>query len=150
MKKYTLENIGEVKFNHQETIQIRFNDIDVLGHVNNAVQLSYCDLGKVKYFEAVKKHVIKWNEAEMVVVNLDVDFYSPIFFGDDIRIATKIYEVGNKSMKLVQVLFDDKTKKVKSICHSVMCGFDVKTNTSVLISDEWRDLIFSFETDLSN
>ena len=32
-----------VKFNHQMSVQIRFNDVDIYGHVNNAVILSYFD-----------------------------------------------------------------------------------------------------------
>ncbi|MBR0502663.1 MAG: acyl-CoA thioesterase [Paludibacteraceae bacterium] len=143
--KYTAEDIDKVVFNHQESIQIRFNDVDVLGHVNNAIQLNYFDYGKMKYFEALKKQRINWHESELVIVNLNVDFYCPVFMGDDIRVKTKVYEIGKKSVKLLQILFDEKTQTVKSVCHSVMCGFDTKTNTSVLISDEWKNLIQSFE-----
>lgn len=143
--KYTEEDIDKVVFNHQESIQIRFNDVDVLGHVNNAIQLNYFDYGKMKYFEALKKQRINWHESELVIVNLNVDFYCPVFMGDDIRVKTKVYEIGKKSVKLLQILFDEKTQTVKSVCHSVMCGFDTKTNTSVLISDEWKNLIQSFE-----
>ena len=143
--KYTAEDIDKVVFNHQESIQIRFNDVDVLGHVNNAIQLNYFDYGKMKYFETLKKQRINWHESELVIVNLNVDFYCPVFMGDDIRVKTKVYEIGKKSVKLLQILFDEKTQTVKSVCHSVMCGFDTKTNTSVLISDEWKNLIQSFE-----
>lgn len=142
---YTVDNIGEVVFNHQEDIQIRFNDVDVLGHVNNAIQLNYFDYGKMKYFETLKKRKINWQESDLVIVNLNVDFYCPVFMGDDIKVKTKVYEIGKKSVKLLQVLYDEKSRTIKSICHSVMCGFDPKTNTSVLISDEWKDLIHSFE-----
>ena len=143
--KYTAEDIDKVVFNHQESIQIRFNDVDVLGHVNNAIQLNYFDYGKMKYFEALKKQRINWHESELVIVNLNVDFYCPVFMGDDIRVKTKVYEIGKKSVKLLQILFDEKTHTVKSVCHSVMSGLDTKTNTSVLISDEWKNLIQSFE-----
>ena len=52
---HTLLDINQIEFNHQQAIQIRFNDVDVIGHVNNAVQLSYFDLGKVKYFFKASK-----------------------------------------------------------------------------------------------
>lgn len=146
--KITIENILQVKFNHEEKIQIRFNDVDLLGHVNNAVQLNYYDFGKLKYFECLKKGTIDWSEAELVIVNLNIDFFIPIFMDDDIIVKTKIHEVGNKSVKLVQMLYDQKTQKVKSICHAVMCGFDTKTSTSVVISDEWRKLIKEHEEDV--
>lgn len=144
----TIENINQVKFNHEEKIQIRFNDVDLLGHVNNAIQLNYYDYGKLKYFDSLKKEKIDWSEAELVIVNLNIDFFIPIFMDDEILVRTKIHEVGNKSVKLVQVLYDQKSGMVKSMCHAVMCGFDTKTNTSVVISDEWRSLIKSYEEDV--
>ena len=41
-------------FRHVTPIQIRFNDIDVIGHINNNAYLEYMDLGKTAYFNAVK------------------------------------------------------------------------------------------------
>ena len=32
-------------------IQIRFNDIDILGHVNNVMFGHYCDVARSDYFE---------------------------------------------------------------------------------------------------
>ena len=140
-----MTELDNIEFNHQDIIQIRFNDIDVLGHVNNAVQITYFDFGKVKYFEALKNQVIDWRGSELVMVNVNVDFFEPIFISNHIVVKTKVYEIGNKSLKLVQMIKDYETNHVKSVCRSVMCGFDPKTNKSLLISDEWRDLINRFE-----
>ena len=38
-------------FRHTLPLQLRFNDIDLLGHVNNSVYFSFYDLGKARYFE---------------------------------------------------------------------------------------------------
>lgn len=140
-----LLDIEHIEFNHQEKIQIRFNDIDVLGHVNNAIQLNYFDYGKMKYFEALKQQVIDWKGADLVMVNINVDFMRPIFISDNIFVKTKVYEIGNKSVKLAQFLYDENTGLIKSVCRSIMCGFDPKTNASLVISEEWRNLINSYE-----
>lgn len=137
-----------VKFNHQMSVQIRFNDVDIYGHVNNAVILSYFDLGKVSYFEALDKQGIGHGDMALVIVNVNVDFQAPIFMGDNIVVKTKIYEIGNKSVKLVQELYDEKTQRVKSVCRTIMCGFDPKTNASLPISDGWRRLICAYEKDV--
>lgn len=39
----------EGNFKHITPIQIRFNDIDHLGHVNNNAYFAYYDLGKERY-----------------------------------------------------------------------------------------------------
>ncbi len=40
-------------FNHRLELQIRFNDIDMFGHLNNSVYLQFFDLGKMNYFNTV-------------------------------------------------------------------------------------------------
>ena len=40
-------------FRHSIPVQLRFNDIDILGHLNNSVYFTLFDLGKTRYFEAV-------------------------------------------------------------------------------------------------
>ena len=41
-------------FKHTLPVQLRFNDIDALGHVNNSIYFTFYDLGKARYFEEVK------------------------------------------------------------------------------------------------
>ena len=50
-------------FRHTLPLQLRFNDIDLLGHVNNSVYFSFYDLGKARYFETVKAQNIDWKKA---------------------------------------------------------------------------------------
>ena len=64
----------EIKFNHTLPIQLRFNDVDKFGHVNNTVYFSFYDLGKASYFETVKGKEIDWKDADIVIYDKDKDF----------------------------------------------------------------------------
>lgn len=143
-------DINTVSFRHELPIQVRFNDVDILGHVNNSVVISYFDLGKVAYFEALGHRNVRTDEGGLVIVNVNVDFMSPIFMDDDLVVKSKIFQIGNKSLKLLQVIFDKKSQRIKSVCRTVMCGFDPKANTSFPIKEEWRDMIAAFEPELRN
>ena len=46
----------DIKFNHTLPIQLRFNDVDKFGHVNNTIYFSFYDLGKTEYFASVCPH----------------------------------------------------------------------------------------------
>lgn len=37
-------------YRHHQPIQLRFNDIDMLGHVNNTLYFEYMDMAKTRYF----------------------------------------------------------------------------------------------------
>ena len=68
----------EIHFNHTLPIQLRFNDVDKFGHVNNTVYFSFYDLGKTEYFASVCPHV-DWEKDGIVVVHIEADFLSQIY-----------------------------------------------------------------------
>ena len=137
-------------FRHSYPLQLRFNDIDSLGHVNNSVYFTFYDLGKSRYFEAVKKQSIDWRKADVVIANVNADFLSPIYSYEQVAVETCCIEIGNRSFKLMQRIFNTTTGEVKGTCRTIMVGFDVEAGVSAPISDEWKDAIRQFEgSDLS-
>jgi acyl-CoA thioester hydrolase len=52
-------------------VQIRFADVDKLGHVNNAVYLSYIEVARMDFFkEAGGK--IDWNKKGVIVGRIEI------------------------------------------------------------------------------
>ncbi len=66
---------------HTTPIQIRFNDVDQMGHVNNAVIMEYLDLGKDAFFSGHGLSPTK-SDFTVMVVHYDVDFKGPYPGGD--------------------------------------------------------------------
>ena len=137
--------MAKIKFNHTTPIQLRFNDFDALGHVNNSVYFSFYDLGKTSYFNEVMPEVSISKEIGVVIANIQVSFLLPVFPEEKVAVETAVVEIGNKSFKLLQQLIDIDTKEVKCVCHTVMVCYDAKTKTSHLISDEWKKAMADFE-----
>lgn len=137
--------MDNTKFNHTIPIQLRFNDFDVLGHVNNSVYFSFYDLGKTAYFNEVLPALTTSKEVGVVIANIQVSFLLPIYPEESVAVQTAVVEIGDKSFKLLQQLIDTDTNEVKCICHTVMVGFDAKAKITRTISDEWRTAIAEFE-----
>lgn len=137
-----MENIT---FKHIAPIQLRFNDFDALGHVNNSVYLSFFDLGKTSYFMQVLPDVQLNREVGIVIADIHVSFLLPVYPGENVAVETAVFEVGNKSFKLYQQLIDLDTNEVKCICKTVMVCFDAKTKSTRQISPEWRKAMADFE-----
>ena len=53
-------------------VQIRFNDIDILGHLNNVVYFSLFDTAKAQYLHQVMEGNIDWRRVETVIANLSL------------------------------------------------------------------------------
>ena len=75
-----------IHFKHSVPVQLRFNDADSLGHVNNSVYFSFYDLGKTEYFKAVRGESIFNNPIDIVVSHAKVCFLAPVFLTDNITV----------------------------------------------------------------
>lgn len=126
-----------VKFNHRMPLQMRFNDIDLLGHLNNSVYLTFMDLAKACYFRDVNGGEMDISEIDVVVVNINANFCAPTFFNEEIEAETAVTAIGEKSLTLEQRIYRISDHQVKCSCRTIMSGFDVKTNTSIPITAEW-------------
>ncbi|MCM1377975.1 MAG: acyl-CoA thioesterase [Clostridium sp.] len=133
-------------FRHREDVQLRFNDIDILGHVNNTVYLSIYDLGKARWMGAVRTGHVNWQRVDTIIVNIDCAFIKEIKYGDKIRVMTRCTHIGHKSFTLQQILVDDKDV-IHSVCETVMVCYNPDTHTTEEVSEQWRSDITAFEGD---
>ena len=125
-------------FTHSLPIQIRFSDIDVIGHVNNIIFLQYFDTGKADFMTTLLGRSISWEEVDTVVANIDCAFIAPILWGEPIEVLTACTYIHDKSFKLLQMLRNSQTGEVKSVCETVMVAFDPDTQKVAPLKDEWR------------
>ncbi|MDE5423442.1 acyl-CoA thioesterase [Ancylomarina sp. DW003] len=132
-------------FNHKKRIQIRFGDIDIMGHVNNGVQLSYLDLGRLDYFEQVYGQTIDWNDAALIVAHLEIDYLSPILLKDKIEVHTCIHKIGTKSVSMTQNIVDIATGEIKTRTNQVMVAYSQKFGESIEVPETLKIRIREFE-----
>ena len=135
----------QMTFRHSVPVQLRFKDLDPLGHVNNSVYLTFYDLGKVKYFAAVRPQMMELREIDLVIANVNANFLLPIYLHEEIEVQTTTLSIGNKSVKLLQRIVGVKNGEVKAVCETILVGFDFKSGTTKVISDEWRKAIEAYE-----
>ena len=131
-------------FKSNKSIQIRMTDVDPLGHVNNGVFYSYYDIGRLHYLSQIGED-IHWEAIDKVVVRTECDFMDAILFTDDISVETKVIEIGNKSVKMMQRIVDNHTGKIKSACLSILSGYDRQKNAAKEISEEFRKKVADYE-----
>ena len=119
-------------------IQIRFNDVDRYGHVNNNSYFSYYDLGKEEYLNNVLTADYFEKDIVPVVASINADFIAPIFYGDNIVVETRVSRVGNKSFTLEQRAVNVKNGMVVCKCNTVMVCFSLSTQLSAEIPAKYR------------
>lgn len=126
-------------------IQIRFNDIDLLGHVNNEMYFAYMDLAKARYFQEIMGGDVDWRGLNMVVANVNCDFYSPTLPGEPLGVATAITDIGDSSFRVEQRVVNVESGDVKCVGRSVMVAIDPLTGRSRAVDPEWVRAVEAFE-----
>ena len=125
-------------------LQIRFNDVDKFGHVNNTIYFQFYDTTKTDYLASVCKGV-DWERVAIVVVKIEAEFLAQIKGDSHIAGRTRVVKLGNKSFHLEQELVDVDTNEVKSRCYSIMVLFDLEQQQAIPMPAEWRKAIEDFE-----
>lgn len=113
---------------HPVKIQVRFTDLDVLGHVNNNVYLSYFEMARVHYFKELLGTDWNWKIDGVVLAKNEVEYLKPVLLTDTPEVLMFTEHIGKKSFTLGYEL------KVNGIIfargRSVLVAFDGETQSS--------------------
>lgn len=137
--------VTEETFRYSLPIQIRFNDVDSIGHINNNIYFSYFDLGKISYFENLKTSYVSWTDGIIVIAHIEVDFLAPVFYKEQIAVDTKIVKIGTKSVTFLQQIRNTLTNEIKCRCHSIAVTYNPKELAAMKVPQLWKDAISDYD-----
>jgi acyl-CoA thioester hydrolase len=124
-------------FSVEVPVTVRWRDIDALGHVNNAVFLTYLETGRDRFFHALVGDTF----LDLVLVRLEIDFKAEIPMGtDEVLVTCQATEIGRTSMRTMeQILLPGGALAAQS--HTVIVARDETTRSSRPWTDEERAIL---------
>ncbi|MBX2965077.1 MAG: acyl-CoA thioesterase [Cyclobacteriaceae bacterium] len=138
-------------FKHKVPIQLRFKDIDMMGHVNNSNYLTFIELARVKYFDDVVNTGKNWSrETGIILARIEIDYKLPIFLHDTVFVYTRCSRIGNKSLTLDWAIVREKASQEEVVAqgNAVLVCYDYKQDKTIPIPDEHRQAIERWESQL--
>ena len=63
-------------FVHRE--RVRFRDLDAMGHVNNAVFLTYIESARVAFLQSTSARLPTLEDISIIVARIEIDFRAPV------------------------------------------------------------------------
>lgn len=123
--------------------EIRFSDIDAMGHVNNAVYLSYFEQARMAFFRELLNMKWDWNKQGILLARNEVDYKLPILLNDDVRVETRCTHMGTKSLTFSYNIFKrvGEDEILTSSGASVLVCFDSSAMKTIPVPEVWRNLI---------
>ena len=117
------------------TERVRFRDLDPMGHVNNAVYLTYIESARVAFLQYLGA-APSLEDMSVIVARIEIDFRAPVGFGQDVDISVRASRFGRKSFDLDYELRVGGA--VVAEAKSVLVAYDYGTGQAIELPDEWR------------
>jgi acyl-CoA thioester hydrolase len=122
-------------------IFVRLTDIDILGHVNNAIYLTYFEIARMHYFAELVGNEWNWMEEGVVLVKNEVEYLKPIVLNDVPYVKVYLLQLGTKSFTLgYEITVNDHLVTKGS---SVLVGFNSKTKSTIEIPERMKEAIMT-------
>lgn len=137
--------MSEDRFRFSTRMEVRWRDVDALGHVNNAVYLTYLEQARVRYFEEIGLGFD--TDAGMILAEITCTYRSPLSLSEQLTVWMRVSEFRNSSF-IVLYRIEGEDGRLAATARSVQVCYDYEANHAVPIPDEWRAAIAGYEPGL--
>ena len=119
-------------FMYKTIIEPRVSETDGIGHINNTTVPIWFEAGRNEIFKLFTPDD-NFENWKMIIINMNIDYVSQIFFGENVSVYTWVKKVGNSSLQLYEELWQDDRLCAKGTVTYV--NFNLKTQKSEPISE---------------
>ncbi len=124
-------------------VEVRFRDCDPMGHVNNAVYLTYLELARFAYWKAAGLDRLE-GEISYIMARVEIDFRASATHGNVLDVGLSITGIGRSSFSMAYEIRDQNGRLV-SAAKSVQVTYDYAAGVSIPVPDAIRARIVEFE-----
>ena len=122
------------------TVNPRFGDMDVLGHINNTVPVVWFELARNALFKLFDpKLELKRETFPLIMVHTDYDYVGQLYFQYEVEIKTWITRIGAKSFTAYHEAWQQGRLCVKG--SAVMVHYDFNIEQSTLLPEDKKKLL---------
>ena len=132
---YSINRVDGFPFVHSEIA--RFRDLDPMGHVNNAVYLTWLENARIEFLRALGAlEGVDTTEMTMILARAELDFRSPVTFGERVDVGVRASRFGTRSFDLEYSLRVG--QRVVADAITVLVAYDYVNKASKELPPEWR------------
>lgn len=130
-------------------IKIEWNQMDALGHVNNAIYFKYFEAARIEYFMKIGQKELQAGKGQgPVLAQIACQFMLPVSFPDDITVGCWIERIGNTSVQMNYEIYSKKLDAVAARGESVVVMIDYSTGKKAPIPEAIKSEIYNIQPEL--
>lgn len=118
-------------------VEVRFRDLDALGHVNNAVFLTYLESARIAYWLELTGRT-GLDAVDMILARVEIDYRSQAGYREQLDVGARIAALGKSSVTMELRVVARDPQRLVAESRNVMVFFDYAQNRSRPLPDELR------------
>jgi acyl-CoA thioester hydrolase len=134
------------RFRFVRTIDVRFRDLDAIGHVNNATFLTYLEDVRIAWWlHTTRREGLK--DLDMILARAEVDYRSALEMGESVEVGVGCTSLGRSSFVLECDITERRSRRLVAEARKVMVYYDYAAGSSRPLPPEIRALILEQDPD---
>lgn len=122
----------------------RFRDTDAMGHLNNAVYVTYFEVARTAYWRALTGDR-DYQKVPFILAHTTIDFRSPAFVHETLLVGIRVSRLGTKSFECSYRVEDEATRRLVCEGRSVQVIFDYEKDASYPMPEDLKAKVRAFE-----
>ncbi len=132
------------RFRFSTTLEVRWRDVDALGHVNNAVYMTYLEQGRVHYLRELGLVSGGPDDIGMILAEVTCTYHAPLSMGEQVTVWVRVSELRNSSF-IFEYRLEGQDGRLAATARSVQVCYDYAAGRSQPIPAHWRQVIAGYE-----
>ena len=122
------------------SVDVRFNDVDGMGHVNNALYLTYLEHCRMRFFTEVAGSTSE-RDFPFILAHAALDYKNPMKMNAQPAVKMWTSRIGGKSWDFDYEIKDKKTSIIYATGKTVQVAYDYKLEKSDMLEGKLLDLV---------
>jgi acyl-CoA thioester hydrolase len=121
-------------------VELRFVDMDVMGHVNNAVYFTMFETARLKQMQDLGVPVESPSPStpiQPILASTSCRFKAPIMYQDPVQVGVHIEPVDDTSYEQHFAVFNEKTQRVVAEGHALVVFMNYTTGTRTSVPEKF-------------
>jgi len=130
-------------FPYKVVIEVAFRDLDALGHVNNAIYLSYMETARIKFLVDLLT-VTSLHDLPVIMAEATCTYKAPAFFGEQLTVGVGVSRFGSKSFDMTYRI-DAGDGRLIALGKTVQVMYDYAAARTLVVPEDFRSKVLAFQ-----
>jgi acyl-CoA thioester hydrolase len=139
--------VNDGVFRFSTELEVRWRDVDALGHVNNAVYFTYLEQARVHYVRELGLAPLDPRRIGFILAEASCAYESPLRLAEQVTVFARVEHIGHSSFTLDYRVIGT-GERLAATARTVQVCYDYEVGHPIPVPDDWRKAILDFEPGL--